>query len=151
MQVLKTQRFDSSKIQNLAIEQTKYDDCIFFNCEADCVTWKKCHFYNTSFLHDTKLRKCKFIDCKFTGQHTNLGGPTIYCECAFENVVFKNIQFWGATFINCTMEGTAYNIVLYGNEAPEGWITVFDNVDVRELKLELVDFRCNFDLSRTIR
>ena len=78
-----------------------------------------------------------------------MGGPTTYVDCVFENVLFKNIQFWGATFNSCNMTGVANNVVFYGNDAPKDWETKFINVDIRQLKLELVDFRCNFDLSKT--
>jgi len=80
-----------------------------------------------------------------------MGGKTKYIDCEFKNILFKNIQFWGATFINCNISGLAHNIVIYGNEAPNEWETIFANVDIRQLQLEYVDFRCNFDLSKTIQ
>jgi uncharacterized protein YjbI with pentapeptide repeats len=151
MQLLKDKRFDGAIIRDSAIEKIKYDNCLFLNCDFRNVTWAKCNFNNTSFLGNTTLNNCKFVDCKFTGQHTSLGGPAIYSGCDFSNTLFKNIQFWGATFINCGLAGTAHNVLFYGTEAPKGWETIFDNVDIRQLKLEYVDFRCNFDLSTTTR
>ncbi len=79
-----------------------------------------------------------------------MGGLTKYTNCEFDNVTFKNIQFWKSIFIGCKFSGLAYNIVFYGNEAPNGWETKFLNVDITNLKLEFVDFRCNFDFSQTI-
>ena len=151
MQILKGQRYEKETIRGLTIEKTKYDGCIFFNTTFEKVIWNESHFHNTSFVGGCSISNCKFIDCKFTGQHTNMGGVSKYINCEFKNVLFKNIQFWTAFFIDCKFSGIAHNIVFYGNEAPEGWETKFDNVDIRQLKLEFVDFRCNFDFSRTVK
>ncbi|MGI9531154.1 pentapeptide repeat-containing protein [Lutimonas sp.] len=142
-------RFSNQTFSDANFDYVVYNDCVFHNCKFISITWNNCQFKNTYFLGGSVLDNCIFEDCKFIGQHTNLGGPTRYFQCKFINVNFKNNQFWDTIFENCIFTGTAENIVFYGPEAPEGWETKLINVDMTGLSLELVDFRCEIDLSTT--
>ncbi|WMI66673.1 pentapeptide repeat-containing protein [Aestuariibaculum sp. YM273] len=150
----KLKKIDSIKFLNetfvgITFENTVYYNCTFFNCNFKSVTWKNCQFKNTYILGNSNLENCKFISCKFLGQNTNMGGPTKYLDCEFTNILFKNNQFWNTNFENCSFTGKAENIVFYGPYSPNGWETVFKNVDLSEMDLKLVDFRCEIDLETT--
>lgn len=149
MEKIVGQRFEKQRFADTSIENIIYDDCVFHNCKFQNVKWINCSFKNTSILGKSKFENCKFESCKFLGQHTNLGGPTIYSKCEFNDIEFKNIQLWNTEFIDCFFTGKAENIVLYGKDAPKGWETIFKNVDIQGLVREFVDFRCEFDLSKT--
>jgi uncharacterized protein YjbI with pentapeptide repeats len=146
----KGNRFEKLRQENVVFEKIKYDDCVFYDCHFKEVVWKECHFYQSTFNGDSVFKNCKFIDCKFTGEHTNLG-PATYFNCDFDNINFKDIGFTGTKFKDSIFSGKAYNVVFYGDKAPKGWETCFDNVDISKLILDLVDFRTNFDFSRTIK
>ena len=138
------------KQQNIVLENIKYDNCVFFDCHFDQVIWRNCHFYQTTFNGNSTFSNCRFIDWRFTGQYTHLGSA-LYRKCDFRNIVFKDTVFGGSKFINCKFSGKASNIVFYGENAPKGWETYFDNVDISKLTLDTVDYRTNFDFSKTIR
>lgn len=143
-------RFDQLNKENFLFEKISFGDCVFFNCKFKNVVWKDCHFKQTNFSGNSLLKKCKFINCNFTGQHTNLGEARFF-DTDFENCIFKDIGFMGSVFKNSVFSGKATNIVFYGNNAPNGWETYFENVDISGLTLDFVDFRTNFDFSKTIK
>jgi uncharacterized protein YjbI with pentapeptide repeats len=150
METIKGQHFSKKSFKNMKFENINYDDCIFYQCSFVNTQWINCRFKNTSIVGKSKLDRCEFNNCNFSGQHTNLGGPTKYINCKFLDSDFKNIQFWNTIFKDCIFTGRAENIVFYGKDSPKGWETVFDNVDLLKLERELVDFRCKFDLSKTL-
>lgn len=150
MDTIKGKRFTKENFDKKVFDKVKFDDCVFYNCNFNHVTWNKCQFKNTSILGVSSVKNSVFIECKFLGQHTHMGGATKYTNCEFTKSKFENIQFWDSEFIDCKFSGKAINIVFYGSEAPKEWQTKFNNVDITELELEFVDFRCNFDLSKTI-
>lgn len=149
METIKSQRFSKESFAEMKFENILYDDCTFYQCSFRDIQWINCRFKNSSFIGKSKLDRCRFINCKFFGQHTNLGGPTKYINCEFLDSDFKNIQFFNTVFKDCKFTGKAENIVFYGKDSPNGWETIFDNVDLTELNRELVDFRCDFDLNKT--
>ena len=144
------QRFYDESYINVEFDKTVYYDCIFHGCTFKNVIWKNCQFKNTYILGNSFLKECVFEDSKFIGQHTSLGGPTKYLNCCFKNVEIKNVQFQDTDFENCQFSGSAENVALFGKAAPKGWQTKFTNVDLSEMSLNWVDFRCEFDLSTTI-
>ncbi len=126
-----------------------YDDVrIWSSLFIDCI-FQNCKFTRTSFANDTIFSNCRFNNCRFYGQHTYLGGPSRFDNCDFIECKFKDVQFWDANFSKCTFTGTFKNIVFYGPEAPEGWSTILQDVDFKNVTMELTDFRTGIDLSST--
>jgi uncharacterized protein YjbI with pentapeptide repeats len=113
------------------------------------VEWNHCRFNITSFADHTTFESCRFIDCRFWGQHTHLGGPSIFVDCLFEGCRFEDVNFWASTFERCVFTSRFENVAFFGPEAPSDWRTVFRSVDLAGSEFELVDFRCGFDLTTT--
>lgn len=143
------QHFEKEQFTGSVFDKLTFEECNYFNCGFIDCTWNYCDFYKVLFSRKTRFKNCIFNDCRFWGQYTYLGGPTKYINCEFVACEFKDIQFWDSIFEDCTFSDKMENIVFYGPESPGGWETKFKNVDLLNLKMELVDFRCGFDLSTT--
>ena len=93
MNKIANNRFEKQTHRDVSFIDMNYVNCVFYNCSFINAKWINCKFKNTSMLGNTNFENCKFENCKFHGQHTNLGGPSLYSKCDFINIDFKNIFF----------------------------------------------------------
>jgi len=152
---MKYERVTNDILRNLSERSSSWRDMFysevrFWNCQFTDCSWTHCKFQKTNFANGTRFTRCRFEDCRFTGQHTHLGGPSVFTDCEFVNCLFRDITFSDAKFVDCLISGKLENIAIFGPEAPKDWRTVFKNVNLSQAELELVDFRCGFDLTSTI-
>jgi|SRR5882724_5829890 len=124
-------------------ERIKYENCRCYLCVwIDC-SWSECDFYRVGFFWN-----CVFKNCSFSDQYTYLGAN--FKRCRFIDCDFEDVSFKRAVLSDCVITGTLTNIVFYGKQAPSGWQTRFNRVDLSGAKLIDTDFRLGLKMEEII-
>lgn len=118
----KSKSYTDIVFEELIVKNAKLKDIAFINV----------HFKNSYLGFKTKYTECKFINCKFFGRYSCLGGFATYTNCLFEQCKFQGIElFKGQHFSNCTFTGSMKNHILYDNVSKSIRMdTVFKNCDL---------------------
>jgi uncharacterized protein YjbI with pentapeptide repeats len=143
------EKFDGYSRTSEVFEALRYEEVTFRRSTLRQCTWVSCDFFRLFIGADTVFEACVFRDCRFTGQHTHLGGPARFSGCQFINCLFKDVSFSDASFEDCKFSGRWISVCLYGPTAPQGWRTVMTNVDLTGVDMDMVEFRRSFD-TRTV-
>lgn len=97
--------FKGTKFNDAAVTGSKFEKCIFEDCEMDQGDFEYCDFFGCIFTSDLSicisLNNSNFID-------TRINGIT-FTSSTFTNAFFDEVRFSGVTITNCTLEAVSFH------------------------------------------
>ncbi len=155
--------FSKAIIKNAWLENTKFQDCLFFKTNLEKIS-DHGNIYNNCLFHETSFKSgvigyegSKFTDCIF--EKASFKG-TGFIRAEFKNCYFRNcnlnlVDFDASSFDNCEFEGILKDTWFRGGYKFEDDLKRFGlpkknemkNVSFNRAKLEFVNFSNNCNLS----
>ena len=144
--VIADERWISRKIRDEHFDNVLFDNLVFQSMQFENCSFTRCQFKNSYIGVGVNYKNCHWNHCKFTGKYSAFGRPATFSGCTFNQVFIRSAFMQGVTFSECRFSGRFQSLIFYGTDTiveP----TIFNSVDLSEVELINVDFRCGIDFS----